>query len=99
MRILLAHADRWTRLTLSETLAAHGFQITEASNGSTALRLAVQSRPDLIVLGQHLAELPAADLIQALRSEPTMSRTGIFVLDEQTSRSRAVEPTGKALSR
>ena len=93
MRVLVVHHDRWARLVLADVLAGAGFGVAEASNGMTALRLAAQMRPDVVVLGTALPELAAHDVRTALRADPETRRIGVFVLRERTAaRGGSVSP-------
>ena len=83
MHVLVAHHDRWTRLVLADLLASAGFGVAEASNGMTALRLAAQARPDVVVLGTRLPELEANDVRAALKADPATRGIGVFVLHER----------------
>jgi len=69
MLVLVAHADRWTRLLVSQVVAETGCHVVEASNGMSALRLAQRERPDLVLLGPALSEIDAQDVLGVLRSE------------------------------
>jgi CheY-like chemotaxis protein len=80
MLAVVAHSDRWTRLMLAEALTAQGCEVAEASNGGTALRLIRQAVPALVVLGQRLSELSGPEVAAAMRSDPVLSNTGVFVL-------------------
>ncbi|HEY3058597.1 MAG TPA: response regulator [Chloroflexota bacterium] len=91
MRVLVVHHDRWARLVLVDVLARAGFGVAEASNGMTALRLAAQTRPDVVVLGTRLPELAAHDVQTALKAAPATRRIGVFVLRER------VVPSGCAV--
>jgi CheY-like chemotaxis protein len=48
--ILLVDADAFFLRTLAETLRAHGYEVTTAADGSSAVNAARSSKPDLIIL-------------------------------------------------
>jgi CheY-like chemotaxis protein len=69
MIVLVAHTDRWTRLLVRDVVTDAGSTVVEASNGSAALRLAIRTQPDLVLLGPSLSEIDARDVVCALRAE------------------------------
>ena len=83
MNVLVAHHDRWTRLVLADVLARAGFRVAEASNGTAALRMAAQTRPQVVVLGAHLSELAAGEVRSALKADPETRTIGVFVVAER----------------
>jgi CheY-like chemotaxis protein len=83
MQVLVAHHDRWTRLVLAEVLTHAGYNVSEASNGMSALRLAAQTRPGLLVLSAQLSELGGSDVRAALKANPSTRAMGIFVIRER----------------
>jgi CheY-like chemotaxis protein len=80
MQILVALHDRWARLVLARALSQAGFGVAEASNGISALRLAAQTRPDVVVLGGQLPELGVGDVRRALKADPLTRGIGVFVM-------------------
>jgi two-component system KDP operon response regulator KdpE len=61
VRLLLADGDPALRRVLHLALAAHGYQVALADTAATALELAGQERPDLIVLDGSLPGASGAD--------------------------------------
>jgi CheY-like chemotaxis protein len=54
-----------------------GLTVTEASNGISALRLALELAPHIVVVGPELPEMSAAELADGLRSDPRTRHTAI----------------------
>ena len=54
---------------LTASLAFHGFEVHSASDGTTALRLAKELKPDLIVTDVMMPGLDGFDLVRALRAD------------------------------
>jgi CheY-like chemotaxis protein len=97
MHILVAHHDRWTRLVLANVLRQAGFGVAEASNGISVLRLAAQSRPDVVVLGGQLPELGVGDVRSALKADPRTRGIGVFVVrDHSWTSGQAVAACARA---
>ena len=78
MLVLVAHTDRWTRLLVRDVVVEAGSTVVEASNGMSALRLAQQTQPDLVLLGPTLSEIQPGEVLGLLRSE--LPTRGIPVL-------------------
>src|SRR5438067_10561336 len=74
---LVADHNRWNRQNLTSVLVEAGMSVTEASNGVSALRLAVELVPQIVVIGPELPEMGAADLARGLRSDPATRHTAI----------------------
>ncbi len=79
-KILLVddHADirRLMRVTLGKT-----FDICEAEDGVTALQLAREERPDLIVLDVMMpGELDGLQVLDAIRADPQLQRTRVIMV-------------------
>ncbi len=79
-KILLVddHADirRLMRVTLGKT-----FDILEAEDGASALQLARDERPDLIVLDVMMpGELDGLDVLDAVRADPQLNAVRIIMV-------------------
>jgi DNA-binding response OmpR family regulator len=57
-KVLIVDDDAVVRKTLQIKLTAAGYRVSEASDGSTALALAGQENPDIIIMDIHLAPEP-----------------------------------------
>ena len=69
-RILIIEHDPWIRTDLTLRLVNAGYQVRDASNGFTGVRLASGSRPDVIVLGDKLPDLTSREVREQLGSDP-----------------------------
>ena len=78
MLVLVAHSDRWTRLLVRDVVVEAGSAVVEASNGMSALRLAQQTQPDLVLLGPTLSEIAPGEVLGLLRAD--LPTRGIPVL-------------------
>jgi DNA-binding response OmpR family regulator len=68
-KLLLVEDDRTLRETLAYNLAREGYAVIESDNGITALDLARERKPDLIVLDVMLPGLDGLTVCRALRHE------------------------------
>ena len=82
------------RYVKSRVLRQAGFQVLEAATGESALRLAAESRPDLVLLDINLPDISGLDVARRLRQDPQtrgipiihISATFVTPRDEATSR-------------
>jgi CheY-like chemotaxis protein len=69
-RILIADDEPLIRLDLREMLTALGYQVVgEASDGATAVRLARETRPDIVIMDIQMPEQSGLDAAQILTAE------------------------------
>jgi AmiR/NasT family two-component response regulator len=91
-RVLVAEDEALIRLDLAEMLAEEGYEVVgEAADGATAVRLAEELRPDLVVLDVKMPVLDgisAAERIVAQRIAPVLILTA-FSQRELVERARA----------
>ena len=78
-RVVIAEDEALIRLDLAEMLAEEGYEVVgEAADGETAVRLAEQHRPDLVVLDVKMPKLDgiaAAERIASQRIAPVVILT------------------------
>ena len=77
LRILVIDDELEIRRFLRLTLSAHGNTVFEASNAKEGLRMAVDHRPDLIVLDLGLPDLDGVEVTRRIRE---WSRIPIIIL-------------------
>ena len=105
-RVLVAEDEALIRLDLKEMLEEEGYDVVgEAADGETAVHLAEQLRPDLVILDVQMPVLDgisAAERIAAARIAPVVILTA-FSQRELVERARGagamayiVKPFGKA---
>ncbi|MEU9716847.1 response regulator [Streptomyces sp. NPDC047976] len=76
-RVLVVEDDPQLVRALRINLQARKFEVEEASNGGSALRLAAARKPDVIVLDLGLPDMDGVDVIKGVRG---WSRVPILVL-------------------
>ncbi len=82
LNVLVVEFDRWTRLHVTTALTELGVSVAEASNGMTALRRALAEAPHVVIVGSHLPELSAAELMHGLRSDLRTRHTAVVGLTD-----------------
>jgi CheY-like chemotaxis protein len=66
---------------MSSMLIEAGFEVAEASNGVSALRMALEAPPQLVVVGRGLPEISAADVIRSLNGDHRMRHTAVVQVE------------------
>ena len=80
MNILIVDDSRLLRLSNERTLVRAGHNVTSAEDGEAGLRLALENKPDIIVLDMMLPKLSGPDVLRALRQNPDTSNIPVLVL-------------------
>ena len=80
MNILLVDDSRLIRTMNERTLQKAGYQVTIASDGEEGLRLAIENKPDLIILDMMLPKLSGLDVLRALRKNACTASTPVMVV-------------------
>ena len=77
---LIGEPDEWVLRTLRSVLAPNGFEVLQARSGQEFLDQASALRPDVVLLSDHLTDIPTQDVLRRLRSFPEFSPvTPIFI--------------------
>jgi two-component system cell cycle response regulator DivK len=80
-RRILVIEDNESNLQLVDILlTAHGFTSFLARNGADGVRIAINERPDMVLLDIGMPEMDGYQVATALRQETTLSRTRIVAL-------------------
>jgi two-component system phosphate regulon response regulator PhoB len=87
-RVLVVEDESDLQHVLEYNLRTAGYEVSVASLGAHALRIAADVRPDLILLDWMLPDMPGSDVCRALKSNPdTKGISVIFV----TARSEEID--------
>ena len=62
------------RYARTRILSAAGFSVTDAATGAEALQLALELRPQLVILDIHLPDISGLDVCRQLKQNPATSR-------------------------
>jgi mutual gliding-motility protein MglA len=91
---LIADEDAAFRKYLAMPLAAQGFTIHEAADGSAAWQLAVQNRPWMILADISMPEVDGFEFCRRVRNHPLLSRVPLLFIsgsDKYKERYRALQ--------
>ena len=78
--ILVVDDDGPILLLMRNILREFGFDALGASNGSEALALAREHRPNLVLLDKHMPGMDGEEVIRRLRREPGLGEVPILIL-------------------
>lgn len=73
-RVLLVDDDEDCRIIYSTALEAAGFDVTIAENGADGIRLALELRPDVILLDIAMPVMDGRAAVRALKGDPITRR-------------------------
>lgn len=80
MRVLIVDDEEDIRTLLNYNLTKEGYEVFEADNGDTALQMAKNLVPDLILLDIMLPEIDGIELCERMRQSPELNQTLICFL-------------------
>nr|WP_231708023.1 response regulator [Arthrobacter caoxuetaonis] len=88
---MLADDDVQILRALKITLAAYGYEVVAAQDGATAVRRAVDSHPDLLVLDLGMPGLSGMEVIEAVRGWSSMPILVISGRSDSAEKVRALD--------
>jgi DNA-binding response OmpR family regulator len=83
-RVLVAEDERDVAELIRYTLAREGFEVILATNGADALRLARESRPDLVLLDLMLPQVNGWELCRRLKQDPATRPVPVIMVTART---------------
>ena len=78
--ILIADDNQQIRMLVKAALASLGHTIVEAVDGEQALRLALESPPDLMLLDVTMPNLDGWEVLRFLRKKPETAEVPVMML-------------------
>ncbi|MGB8580238.1 MAG: response regulator [Candidatus Sulfotelmatobacter sp.] len=89
IRILLVEDSKFLRLATERALTRAGYQLSSASDGDEALRLAQTNLPDLILLDMLLPKMSGPDVLKALKLDPATKGIPVVVMTGMSEKNAA----------
>ena len=86
-RILLVEDNEFNRDMLSRRLQRKGFDVIIAEDGESGIRLAQETRPDLILMDMDLPVLDGWEATRRLKADPAMSSIPVVALTAHAMKS------------
>ena len=84
-KILHIEDDPANRLLVRKLLTPAGFEVTDAADGLEGIRLALQQRPDLVLVDIAIPGLDGYEVTLRLRSEPKLRGVPIVAMRRNCS--------------
>lgn len=88
MKILIIEDSRLLRVTTERTLTRAGYEVVTAADGEEGLRVALESKPDLVILDMMLPKVSGPQVLQRLRLNPSSISTPVIVLTSLSESNR-----------
>jgi CheY-like chemotaxis protein len=79
-RVLLVEDDAWIRTFLRDVLSDEGYDVLEAADGRTGLRLAGHEHPDVVLLDLAMPEFTGVEVLRDLRQLPRTQKIPVLIL-------------------
>ena len=79
-KILLVDDSKFLRLVTERALARAGYEVSTAADGESALAIAREKHPDVILLDMLLPKITGPDVLKALKSDPATAGIAVVVL-------------------
>lgn len=79
-KILIVEDEEALRMSMSDTLTAEGFEVFKANDGEQGLKLALEVRPDIILLDLLMPKMDGRMVLKKLRESPQGKNIPVIVL-------------------
>ncbi|MBZ5656433.1 MAG: response regulator [Acidobacteriia bacterium] len=79
-KVLLVEDSKFLRIVNGRALTKAGYEVSTAEDGEQALRLANETRPDVVLLDMMIPKLSGPDVLKALKSNPATMAIPVIVL-------------------
>jgi len=76
--VLIVDDNQYLREILATMLRFSGYEISQAANGSEALKMAVPAKPNVILLDIQLPDMKGADVARAIRTQSASAHIPII---------------------
>ena len=80
MKILLAEDDEPVRNLLTDFLTDLGHEVMSVENGQELVKLALESRPDLVVTDMHMPEMAGDSMIAMIDMYPPLAGIPVIMV-------------------
>lgn len=84
-KVLVVDDDAWMRSVLADLLPAEGYNVEEASSGPSAIRLAKEDRPDVVILDLAMPEMSGLDVLRELKKDSVTNNIPVIIFSAYAS--------------
>jgi diguanylate cyclase len=88
VRILLVEDSKTIRRENESALLNAGYEVICAEDGESALQMAQEQQPDLILLDMILPKMSGPEVLKHLKSEPATAEIPVVVLSSLSEKNR-----------
>jgi len=88
VKILLVEDSKPIRRANESALLKAGYEVVCAEDGESALRLAQQRHPDLILLDMILPKMSGPEVLRHLKEEPSTAQIPVVVVSSLSDKNR-----------
>jgi len=88
VKILLVEDSRPIRRENESALHKAGYEVVCAEDGESALRLAREQKPDLVLLDMILPKMSGPEVLRRLKTEPETAAIPVVVVSSLSERNR-----------
>src|SRR5260370_16874369 len=79
-RILIIDDEANLRKTLAQIFSPRGYSVLEADDGASAVKILLDSTPDLIISDWKMPQMGGEELLQHLRGQPRLASIPVIVI-------------------
>lgn len=79
-QILIVEDSKFMRVAIKEALTTAGYSVNTVGDGKEGLRLACETKPDLVLLDAALPGLSGREVLRALKNNPSTRHIPVIVL-------------------
>src|SRR5881394_1263598 len=80
MNVLIVEDSRFLRVSNERALQHAGYNVITAADGEEGLRLALERKPDLVILDLMLPKLPGYEVLRELRKRPETATMPVMIV-------------------
>lgn len=88
-KILLVEDSKFLRIATERALARAGYEVSSATDGEEALRLAREKLPDLILLDMLLPKMSGPDVLKKLKEDTLTKAIPVVVMTGMSQKNAA----------
>ena len=70
---------------LKSLLGSQNYKVYGAYNGYSAIEICLKEKPDLVLLDLSLPDINGVEVLQQIRSQPSLINTGIIIVTATSS--------------